>query len=74
MQCGAVDDLKWKNSKVQDALVKATTDYIYKIKLAHNDKLPKCYVNEILVTMKLDTNGLIQVKLKKNETFAIKYE
>ena len=74
VQGGAVVDLKWKDGKVQDAFVKATTDYIYKIKLVHNDKLPKCYINGISASLKPDIKGLIQVKLKKNETLALKYD
>jgi alpha-L-fucosidase 2 len=73
VQGGAVVDLKWKDSKVQDALVKATTDYIYKIKLVHNDKQPKCYINGILASLTPDKKGLIEVKLKKNETLVLKY-
>ncbi|MHB9057018.1 MAG: glycoside hydrolase family 95-like protein, partial [Paludibacteraceae bacterium] len=70
---GAVVDLKWKEGEVQDALLKATVGNTFKIKLPHNAKHPKFYINGILKSVKCGTNGLAEVTLKKNDTLALKY-
>ncbi|MDP4238424.1 MAG: glycoside hydrolase family 95 protein [Bacteroidota bacterium] len=74
VQGGAVVDLKWKDGKVQNAFVKATTDNTFKIKLANRGEQPKYYKNGILFSVNPDTDGLIQVTLHKDETLNLKYE
>lgn len=71
---GGVVDLNWKDGHVQDALLKATVGNTFKIKLPHDAKQPKFYINGILKSVKIGTNGLAEVTLKKNETLALKYE
>lgn len=71
---GGVVDLNWKDGHVQDALLKATVGNIFKIKLPHDAKHPKFYINGILKPVKCGINGLAEVTLKKNDALALKYE
>jgi alpha-L-fucosidase 2 len=71
---GGIVDLAWKDGNVQEALVKATVDHVFKIRLAHNVRHSQFYINGVLKSMKIGTNNLAEVTLKKNETLTLKYE
>lgn len=70
---GGVVDLEWRDGKVEIATLKATLDNSFALKLKAGE-LPTLSVNGVKKTFKYDSNGLIQVRLKRNDIMTIRYE
>jgi alpha-L-fucosidase 2 len=71
---GAEVDLKWKNGFVQNAVIKAKSDYTYKIKLSDKYKNVTFYKNGKLLKCNIDKTQLITVPLKNKDFFEIIYK
>lgn len=71
---GAEVDLKWADGFVENALIKAKSDYTYKIKITNDHKKVVFYKNGKLLKNNIDKAQLITVPLKNNDIFEIIYK
>ncbi|MHB9056867.1 MAG: glycoside hydrolase family 95 protein [Paludibacteraceae bacterium] len=70
---GAVVDLKWKNNRIETAIIKATKTQKFKIKLA-NACIPQFYKDERRVKLKQSVDGFVSFLLNPNESIKLMYK
>ncbi|WP_165040761.1 glycoside hydrolase N-terminal domain-containing protein [Dysgonomonas sp. ZJ709] len=70
---GAETDLTWKNGKVEKALIKASADNNFTIKLSVDGTIPRFLKNGKVIMLKQKDDGFIRFGLKKGETMELKY-
>lgn len=70
---GAEVDLKWENSQVQTATVKATANNTFQIKLPRQDKTARIIKNGKSQEIQADNENMISVQLAKNEVLELQY-
>ncbi|NDW17619.1 glycoside hydrolase family 95 protein [Dysgonomonas sp. 216] len=70
---GADVDLKWKDGKVSEAKIVATSDNAFRIKLDTEQLIPQLKKNGRTIMLKQQANGLLSFELKKGETMELDY-
>lgn len=70
---GAEVDLQWKNSIVESAQIRATSDNIFRLKLPANGQVPQFVKDGKSIQLKQKTKGLVEFSLKKGEVLILKY-
>ena len=71
---GGVADLNWKDGKLKEASLLATLDNSFIIKLSSCASIPVFSINGKLKKLRIGTDGLVHLNLKKNDKFQISYE
>ena len=70
---GAEVDLLWKAGKVEKALIKATANNDFALKLPTKDKSGTFYKNGSAIQYEVYPTEIVRFSLKKGETFELKY-
>ena len=70
---GGVIDLKWTDKKVETAIVRATINQNFKVRISLDSNMPQFYKNGKLIMLKQIANGFISFGLNKDETMELKY-
>ena len=72
VQGGGEADLEWKDGKVLSAMIKATSDQVFKIRW-NETLIPELKKNGKIVMLKQKDNGFIEFGLKKGEEMNLTY-